>query len=523
MIAYGGLANAQLNPELFANLYGGMSPNAGVENLAYSAQLDNLLFFSMQDNNNFKLYVTDGTTGNTQILKTLPQYLDLVAFDNHVYFSFEDPTNGVELWKTDGTLVGTVLVATLGGSSTGGAHYVVAGDKLFIASESAASTYNKRLYSLSIGSNTPLLLAANLNNVLSLTAYNNQVLFTANNPPNLYIEPYISDGTVAGTHILKDIRPGVDGSDPFGYFLYNDKMYFSANDGTHGFEVWSTDGTENGTQMLMDINPGNVHGVYSFYGAIADGILFFAANDGVHGTEIWTTYGIPGYTELLYDVNPTGSSNPLNFVALDNKIIFNANDGIHGSELWITNGTAQFTNMIKDINPGSDPSTFSIYQFNALCPNLLFFSSDDGVNGLEPWVTDGTAAGTFLIEDINAAGESVNALTRYVSFNEKIYFSAETETGRQLFVMDYNCEALGVEQRQATAFTIYPNPGKDIINIETTKEIANLKIYNTLGQVVNTAAGNKKEMDVSALSNGIYFLKISTIDNLQSIQRIIKE
>jgi len=516
--------NAQYNPQILIDLYNGANPNSGVLNMAFSAQLGNLLFFNFNNDGDIKIYITDGTPANTQILKTVPSYVSMFTFDNHVYYSLVDPLNGVELWKTDGTTLGTVLVATLGGENPA-SNYLIVGNKMFFSAGNSSSPTQRQIYSLETGSNTPLLLSTGLYSVNSLTKYNNQVVFTASTTPTnsyLYTEPYITDGTTVGTTIIKNIKPGADGSSPNGYFLYMDKIYFSADDGTHGNELWSTNGTDTGTQLVMDINPGAASAFYSLNASTTDGILFFAANDGVHGNEIWYSYGTAAYTALLIDINLSGDSNPNGLVSLDSNLFFAANDGINGSELWKTNGTPQFTSMVKDINPGSEASLYSVSKSNVLCPNILFFDANNGGNNIEPWYTDGTPENTHMIADLNLTGSSVNYETNYVLFNNKIYFAAQTGSGNELFVMDQNC-TLGVETNQATVFTVYPNPAKGLININTTSEISKVEIYNTLGQLVNTVTGNKKEMDLSALSNGIYFLNITTTDNLQSLQKIIKE
>ena len=529
LLTFVNFANAQYNPQILINLYNGADPNRGVMNMAFSAQLDNLLFFSYYGDTDFKIYVTDGTPGNTQVLKTVPGYVGLFAFDNHIYYSFVDPVNGTELWKTDGTASGTVLVATLGGGAyTAASDYVIAGNKMFFAAGNTASPTQKQIYSLEVGSNTPVLMSPGLYGVSYLTKFNDRVIFSASETANsntsneLYITDCNFGPVTASWCLLKDINPGTQGSSPDGFFLYMNKIYFSANDGTHGKELWATDGTETGTQLVMDINPGSADAFYSLNAGITDGILFFAANDGVHGSEVWYSYGTASNTSLLIDLNPTGDAYPNGFVTLGTTLYFAANDGTHGSELWKTNGTAQFTSLVKDINPGQDLGASTIYKSNSLCPNLLFFDANNGGNNVEPWVTDGTAAGTQMIADLSPSGSSLDYETRYVLFNNKIYFAARTGTASELFVMDENC-ILGIETNQSLAFTIYPNPAKNLINIDTASEIEKIDIYNSLGQRVNSVVGNKKEVDVSTLSNGIYFLNITTTDQFQTVKRIIKE
>ena len=65
--------------------------------------------------------------------------------------------------------------------------------------------------------------------------------------------------------------------------------------------------------------------------------------------------------QMVLDINPsTLSSNPSEMVAIGSTTYFTADDGVHGVELWKSDGTAAGTVLVKDINPGSagsDPAT----------------------------------------------------------------------------------------------------------------------------------------------------------------------
>jgi len=58
--------------------------------------------------------------------------------------------------------------------------------------------------------------------------------------------------------------------------------------------------------------------------------------------------------QLLKDLNlRTGNSSTLEFVTIGGTTFFDADDGIHGRELWRSNGTAAGTAMVADINVGA--------------------------------------------------------------------------------------------------------------------------------------------------------------------------
>src|SRR5689334_21019365 len=82
----------------------------------------------------------------------------------------------------------------------------------------------------------------------------------------------------ANPELVRDIDPGATGSGPGAFAAIAGTLFFVADDGTHGFELWRSDGTTAGTAMVKDINPGGDSTPSELVNV--NGTLFFRADDG---------------------------------------------------------------------------------------------------------------------------------------------------------------------------------------------------------------------------------------------------
>ena len=90
---------------------------------------------------------------------------------------------------------------------------------------------------------------------------------------------------------------------------------------------------------------------------VVGGNVFFEADDGVHGLELWTSDGTEAGTRLVRDVAPgPASSSPSALAAVGDRLLFAADDGAHGIEPWVSDGSEEGTRLLEDVLPGPPSS-----------------------------------------------------------------------------------------------------------------------------------------------------------------------
>jgi ELWxxDGT repeat protein len=157
---------------------------------------------------------------------------------------------------------------------------------------------------------------------------------------------------------------------------------------------------------VLEIDPGPGDGVFKGFLAThsLDATKFLLnGTNAATGTELWRSDGTAPGTFLVKDILPgAASSYPLFRAKLGGSLLLFADDGVTGSEPWLSDGTLAGTVPVKDINPGSATSLPPfVFGTGSLGGNdRFYFSASDGLSGLEPWRTDGTASGTIRIRDI---------------------------------------------------------------------------------------------------------------------------
>jgi ELWxxDGT repeat protein len=376
-----------------------------------------LVLFAGTDGQGNELWRTDLTPAGTLLVKDIRPGPDSsrpvnVTLVNGVWlFSADDETHGRELWRSDGSEAGTRLVEDIwpgAGSS-------------------------------SPGNDTRC-------NRWGLAQLDRVALFTADDGVH-GAELWRSDGTESGTYLVKDVNPGPPSSGLcFGAEMVTvgTEVFFVANDGAHGAELWVTNGSSAGTRLVKDTNPYEAHPEGGPWGlTAAGGLLFFQVRNPLTGyPQLWRSDGTAAGTIPLGEIAPWNQ-----VVSLGGRVFFGANPLGGAPQLWTADGTPAGTRMVSDLGgggalidlgvangrlilfvarpltelwtsdgstagtafvasiqspppPPNPPGTFS--PPNAITPagSVLYFLFDDTLHGSEPWRTDGTVSGTAMVRDV---------------------------------------------------------------------------------------------------------------------------
>ena len=311
-------------------------------------EFDNFLYFSARTaEEGIELWRTDGSSDGTYMVKDLNEGqgsgnpYNFITMNDLLFFSATDGNSGYELWKTDGTYYNTEMVIDLqeGASSGSPREFTVMNGELYFSGIhwNESISYGRELFKTD-GTEEGTIMVKDINEGTDNSHPNNFILandliyFTAFNP-TYGSELWVTDGTTDGTKLVKDINPGQGCSSYMDYqptddvchgtstrlmiFVHNDDtnesiLYFGANDGSFGYELWSTQGTSDTTILVSDIAYGSSDGLGScillfddFYecrstsGISIGSTIIFGADDGYLGHELYTNH-IP-VTKVFYD------------------------------------------------------------------------------------------------------------------------------------------------------------------------------------------------------------------------------
>jgi len=430
------LATGQATPRLAGNI---------AFTFEYSGRLvgdfvsfgDHVYFPAYNNQTGYALWRSAGTNASTELVfdpspgETNSGLGGLTVYAGRLYFSSLG-----QLWSTDGTAAGTKPIpfsGTVGETSL--VELAVANDQLFMAYYSAAGTELWRLDLRSDPAALPTRMQAGsemLDKVEQLTAADGRLYFVARSQTT-GLELWSTDGDT--TAIVADLTPDPDWSELRLLSSVGSALFFLEKTPA-GANLWRTDSAgKNPTKLLDAANAAQPRIDFSFVRFLTVGDELYFSAQGAEGDELWRTVGL-GAPTLIADINPGPTdSRPYELTLFKGEVYFVAAGKSGGRAIWRTDGSAAGTRLVVDVDPfaylGEGPS-----QLEA-AGDWLYFTVDNRQHGVELWRTSGIASETTRVGDLWPGAESSSP--RDLSFrNGALYFTAESpDWDRMPFVLGY--------------------------------------------------------------------------------------
>ena len=355
-----------------------------------------------------------------------------------------------------------------------------------------------------------------------LTDFNGSLIFIAEDCESTGTTLYLTQGLYGtvlqlGGNLVRELM------------ATEDHLYFVSDFENMGGELSASTGDVSDITLAGEIYPGP-QGSDIYHITKVDSMLFFRASDPDHGAELWS-YGIPSATlRFVKDIAPgiNKSSFPSQLIEFQGKLIFSANDGLHGEEPWISDGTEEGTFMLKNINeePGEVPYHAYPHGF-IVTKDLLYFAADDGIHGTELWQTDGTTEGTKMTADVWPSSNQVSDPGGFGLAGDYLIFNAWYNK-RTLFRLKLDQSSPSAVRQFRSApplFQFFPNPAHTSLTIESlTASGLHYHILDMAGRELlnGTLSGeNPLSLDLSSLDPGIYLLQAISGAHVQTNKLVV--
>lgn len=386
------------------------------------AELGGQFYFRAASREGDSLWKTDGTIAGTVLVSRLgtdpgapASYSKVSRVGSSLYFVGNDGLHGAELWTTDGTAAGTRLVkdetpGPTGTFESGGqeASFVDVGGSVLYSCGGYEGCGIRR----SDGTEGGTVQLADLSFVSSIVNVNGTAFFTGSDS-TYGQELWKSDGTVTGTVLVRDIFPGSSGSNPTGLVSFGGSLYFRVYDGS----TWKSDGTDAGT-VLVDT-------VFSIGPFVQAGSLLFTSD----GWRLWASDGTAAGTSLVRDFGTNFSLSTS--ATVPGALLFWVDKGVAGLELWRSDGTPAGTTLVKVVEPGNAGASPGP---SSSIPGAVVHLVDGAPYRL--WRSDGTSAGTYALEQLRSIPRSGNPMG-LTDVNGTLLFSAyDADHGTELWKSD---------------------------------------------------------------------------------------
>lgn len=339
------------------------------------------------------------------------------SFSNLLYFA-----KGNELWLSDGTPDLTDLVHTF----TDPIYDIyTSNDALFIFTQPAGGGDYSLYYSDGTSAGTTLIGLFNGIPVdFHITYFNGNHYFGLSTATTGF-EVWETDGTLAGTTVLKDIAPGSASASPSAITVFNNALYFIVQETIGDMTLWKSDGTEAGTDLFLDFTAMNTTDESYFLqnliapvnGQLILAVIKLTDTEPFTVLQLYSSDGIAAGTTMFAETGYSEGIRRWNYKVIDNQLYFSTIVGGATDALWITDGTtAGTTEILADL--GYDNT---ISRMMEASNQAIFITNSQ--NFIRIWRSNGTTSGTHVIREMNAyaADERPMAIAdNYIFFSDHL-------------------------------------------------------------------------------------------------------
>lgn len=411
-------------------------------------------------------------------------FQSFIEANGKLYFSTPEPNYGQELWVSDGTTSGTDIVSDIiPGNNGTGAYAITSFDgKIFFSGDSPQHNNTYGMY-VSDGTEAGTTFFHKFNAtghdfISTMKVVNDKLYIIATDTESDY-SLFVLDNSSAVPYKLKDINPiGNDGvSLPVSL---NNTLFFFANDGINGQQLWSSDGTEAGTTLFKIINQNTVNSNADII--LYENYIYFSAIDANGKYQLWKSDGTENGTQLFKttDTQYPLYGNHLNLI-YNGKLYFtleSTTTGVTGKDVWVTDGTENGTHLFySPFTEGHNSIDFLLEYDNKLVFSFYnyIWSNDYYILDYRLNISDGTIAGTELMDIVNLPSFMVNTYPKAAVLNNELYIEGYLNEGKGA-LYKITPSTLNVSSIELENLMVYPNPTLGDFTISFGRELTNVTI-----------------------------------------------
>ena len=223
---------------------------------------------------------------------------------------------------------------------------------------------------------------------------------------------------------IADINSGSTGSYPRNFNEYNGKVYFTANDGTYGEEIWVYDPSDSTTARVTDIASGSNSGLtYNSILVEYNGKLYFEGYESTYGAELYS-YDGTNVTRISDIYTGSNSSYAKMLTVFNDTLFFVSTNNTYGYEWYSYDGT----NIVRrtDIRTGGSDGVYPWIQHAKVYKDKIYFAGYDNTKGIEFFSYDATNGAQIVSDLYSGSGSSYPSY--FMIFDNKLYFKGGYNT-----------------------------------------------------------------------------------------------